>query len=306
MTRHVVCVVGSINIDTTYSVRQLPSAGETILAGMRQVSQGGKGANQSAAAAASGGAVAMVAAAGKDDAGRSAVRDLESRGVDVDAIAEHGDRPTGSAVILVAPDGENLIVVDPGANALLDSSWAAAHVERLAPAVLLGQLEIPMATLIAAAQAASDATFVLNPAPMPADPTVMGPLLDLTDVLVPNRTELAQMVGLPEPVTPDEVDRCAEKLGFPRTLVVTLGADGAMIYVDSRRVAHVAAAAVEVVDTSGAGDAFCGALAHRLSIGEPIEDAVRWASELAGRSTTYRGARLPVAVGTGGDPGPHR
>jgi ribokinase len=108
--------------------------------------------------------------------------------------------------------------------------------------------------------------------------------------------ELAQLVGRDEPLTLQEVDRCAEALGFAGTLVVTLGRDGASIYVDSRRVAHVPAADAQVVDTSGAGDAFCGALAHRLAVGDPIEDAVRCATELAGRSTTHQGARLPAVM----------
>ena len=294
MSSHTISVVGSVNIDTTYSVRQIPGPGETILADGRSVSHGGKGANQAAAAAASGGSVAMIATVGDDENGAAAVHDLEVRGVDVDGIARTDGRATGNAVILVGVDGENLIVVDPGANHALEADWVSQHVGRLDPAVMLAQLEIPTAALIAAAAAAPDAMFVLNPAPMPADVKELDDLLATVDVLVPNRTELAQLVGLAEPQTADEVDHCASLLNFAGTLVVTLGADGAVIYSGSRRVGTVPAVAVVPVDTSGAGDAFCGGLAHHLALGEPMEDAVHRATVLAGQSTTHRGARLPL------------
>jgi ribokinase len=294
MSSHTICVVGSANIDTTYSVRQIPGPGETILADARRVSHGGKGANQAAAAAASGGSVAMIATVGDDENGAAAVHDLEVRGVDVDGIARTSERATGNAVILVGADGENLIVVDPGANHALEADWVAQHVGRLDPAVMLAQLEIPTAALIAAAGAAPDATFVLNPAPMPADVKELDDLLETVDVLVPNRTELAQLVGLAEPQTADEVDHCASLLDFDGTLVVTLGADGAVIYSGSRRIGAVPAVDVVPVDTSGAGDAFCGGLAHHLALGESMEDAVHRATALAGQSTTHRGARLPL------------
>jgi ribokinase len=129
---------------------------------------------------------------------------------------------------------------------------------------------------------------------MPPDAKDLGDLLARVDVLVPNRTELAQLAGLPEPRTEADVDQCVAALGFDKTLVVTLGPDGAVIYTGSRRVAQVPASDVEAIDTSGAGDAFCGGLAHHLALGAPMEGAVRRATELAGRSTTVRGARLPA------------
>ena len=291
--RPLVCVVGSLNIDTTYTVRAIPIAGETVLADTRQVSHGGKGANQAAAVAASGGSVAIVTAVGDDDAGAAAAEDLADRGIDISAIAHQSATSTGSAVILVGGDGENLIVVDPGANSTLNPAWVSEHVGRLAPAVLLGQLEIPYTSLLAAAQAAPEATFVLNPAPMPDDPAEVDQLLQLADVLVPNRSELGQLVAGPEPRTLADVDHCAAALAFAGTLVVTLGGDGAVVYDGSRRIARIPAHDVLAVDTSGAGDAFCGGLAHRIAAGESVEMAARGATELAAHSTTYRGARLP-------------
>ena len=294
MSGRSICVVGSLNTDTTYTVRQLPGPGETILADTSQMSHGGKGGNQAAAAAASGGSVAMVASVGDDENGTAAVHDLEMRGIDVEGIAHAPGARTGSAVIVVSDDGENTIVVDPGANHALETAWVAQHVGRLDPGVILAQLEIPTTALVAAASAAPSATFVLNPAPMPADASALEDLLDTVDVLVPNRTELAQLVDLPEPWTADEIDHCASVLGFDGTLVVTLGSDGAVIYAGSSRIGAVPAIDVDAIDTSGAGDAFCGGLAHHLALREPMEDAVRRATELAGASTTHRAARLPL------------
>lgn len=296
MDEPVICVVGSLNIDTTYTVREIPQAGETILADSRKITYGGKGANQAAAAVESGGVVAFVAAVGNDEYGSDAIEDLVARGVDVEAVDRLTEHPTGSAVILVGADGENVIVVEPGANRALASTWVREHVDRLAPSVILGQLEIPSASLLAAARAAPEATFVLNPAPMPVKAAEVELLLELADVLVPNRTELGQLVGRAEPMTLSEVDHCAEALDFHGALVVTLGAEGVAVYQGARRIVHVPAMDVQAVDTSGAGDAFCGGLAHCLALGESLEDAVRWATRLAGTSTTHRGARLPAGA----------
>lgn len=292
MQQRLVCVVGSLNTDTTYTLREIPAAGETILADSRLVSHGGKGANQSAAAAVSGGRVGFIAAVGDDEDGVAAVNDLAALGIDVVGVARSPRQPTGSAVILVSDGGENVIVVDPGANRTLDPVWTAEHVRRLDPAVVLGQLEIPYTALAAAAEASPTATFVLNPAPMPATVADLGALLALADVLVPNRAELGQLAGRPEPTTSAAVDDCAAAVSFVGALIVTLGADGAVVYVGGRRTFEMSAADVSAIDTSGAGDAFCGGLAHRLALGDTIESAVRWATELAGASTTHRGARL--------------
>lgn len=295
MGRQTVCVVGSLNVDTTFAVRLIPAAGETILADSRQMSHGGKGANQAATVAAAGGEAGLIGTVGNDENGVAAVSDLATRGVDVDGVARTSERATGNAVILVAVDGENLIVVDPGANLFLDPAWTASHIERLEPAVTLAQLEVPYESLVAAAQAAPAATFILNPSPIPADVSELRELIDLADVLVPNRTELGRLVGRPEPASSTEVDACAAALGFHGTLVVTLGADGAIVYEGSQRLSEVPAIDVRAVDTSGAGDVFCGSLAHRLALGESIVPAVRWAGKTAGLSTTHHGARLPAA-----------
>lgn len=290
-----VCVVGSLNVDTTLRVTTLPGAGQTVLARGRTTSQGGKGANQAVAAASQGSAVHLVAAVGNDDQGRSSVDQLVARGVEIGAIKLLDEAFTGSAVVLVADDGENLIVVDQGANRFLDEPWVRQHVAKAVPDVVLAQLEVPIMSVLAAAQAWDPRYFVLNPAPMPADVASLQPLLEHVDVLVPNRPELAELVGEAHVETLEDVDRCAQRLAFPRTLVVTLGSQGAAVYgpYGRERIAHVPAAQVEAVDTTGAGDAFCGVMADRLARGHDIVDAVEAATRLAGLSTTVHGAQVP-------------
>ncbi|MFZ5870640.1 MAG: ribokinase [Actinomycetota bacterium] len=293
-----VCVVGSLNIDSTLRVTTLPTAGQTILAHGRHTAPGGKGANQAVAAAALGSTVRFVGAVGDDAEGRLGLEALSGRGIDVSDVLTLERAPTGTAVVLVADDGENLIVVDPGANALLDPAWTSRAVASGDEHVLLAQLEVPIESLAASARAHRGRWFVLNPAPM-SDPDDVAPLLPLADVLVPNRTELGQLVGRPTPRTPQEVQTCAESLAFPGTLVVTLGGDGASVFAPGGRLLeHVPAPSVDVVDTSGAGDAFCGVLAHELARpGGEVVSAVRAAVELAALSTRHLGAQVPPSFG---------
>jgi ribokinase len=293
-----VCVVGSLNVDTTLRVTALPGPGQTTLAAGRAVAQGGKGANQAVAARWQGSEVTLVAAVGDDPEGRASLDDLEARGIDVSAVQLLPGTPTGAAVVLVADDGENLIVVDPSANAALDHNWVRDRVRLAEPDVVVAQLEVPMSCVRAAAEASTARYFILNPAPIPPAGADLDSLLSHVDVLVPNRPELAQMVGADLPATLDDVDQCARQLAFAGTLVVTLGSEGAAVYGEHgrRRLAHVSAAAIDVLDTTGAGDAFCGVLADGLARGVPIVDAVEQATRIAGLSTTVRGARLPATL----------
>lgn len=299
-----ICVVGSINQDTTLRVPALPAGGDTVLATGRSRSPGGKGANQAAASAALGARVVMVGAVGDDDAGREALQSLDSRGVDVSCVVTCMGQATGAAVLLIADDGENLIVVDAGANSRLQEADVEAAVESRAPAVILGQLEIPVACLTAAARAAAGTStgapvFVLNPAPMPADRSgldaVTG-LLPLVDVLVPNRGELGRLAGRPMPSTPEEVRACIDALDFDGAVVVTLGSEGAVVW-QSGELTSVPAVPVDAVDTSGAGDVFCGVLAHGLAAGDPLVECVRRANQAAAVSTTLAGAQVPADFG---------
>ena len=240
-------VLGSINLDHTVVVDHWPSPGETVLATTLATSVGGKGANQAVAAARAGVRPVLLAAVGPD-AG-PAVEELRLRGVDLSHL-QHSTTPTGIALITVGPDGENSIIVAQGANALLDEVAAAQHVRDLDPDVLLAQLEVPITTVLAAARVAR--RFVLNYSPALPVPSE---LLELADPLIVNETEEAQLS-----VT-------------PRSLVVTLGAAGAR-FVDADGEGVIHAPAVDVIDTTGAGDAFAGTLAAALVGGVGLRDAV--------------------------------
>lgn len=298
-----ISVVGSLNVDVSYRVAVMPVPGETVMASDRARSFGGKGGNQAVAAAALGGRVTFVGAVGRDEPGRLYLEHLRDLGVDVAGVEQVKHADTGAATILVDDAGENLIVVEPGANARLGSEWVEQHVREAAPDVVLAQLEVPVEALEAAASALLDAAvLVLNPAPMPPHGRGLETLLSRVNVLVPNRKELGQLAGRDEPRTFDEVRECLESLTFEGAVVVTLGADGAIVSEPGSQPHHVPALMVDPVDTTGAGDAFCGALAHGIAGGRQLGESVRRAVEVAGRSTLHRGAQ--VTAPPGDDAGP--
>jgi ribokinase len=225
----------------------------------------------------------MVGKVGADGEGTSYLRALVTEGIDVDAVTVDIDAPTGEAFILLAGDAENAIVVVPGANAALtaaDVSGAATALENAA--VVLLQLEIPMEAVKAAAQLAGG-VVILNPAPAG---DVGSQLLTHVDVVVPNRGELALLVGGDEATDLDGVVAQAQQLARPDlAVVVTMGADGALLVADGVPV-HVAPPDVVPVDTTGAGDAFCGGLAEALARGEGLEASVRRAVRVGALATT--------------------
>lgn len=290
-----VVVVGSINADSSYLVPELPAPGETVLSTSRLNAPGGKGANQAAALAALGVGVSFVGAVGMDDTGSALAQGLADRGVDTSQLMSVASEPTGSAVILVSASGENSIVVHPGANSALSAEHVSAALQHSTPRIVLAQLEIPLEA-VAVASGTEGATFILNPAPMPE----MSPLLDkvirATDILVPNRTELASLAGKPTPGTLEEVVALARTLDFSGSLVVTVGVEGAVVFPDGVGGAYevVPAPVVDAVDTSGAGDAFCAALAAGLARGDSLVSATAMACEFAAWTTTQRGAQVPA------------
>ena len=279
-----VIVVGSVNIDLVVSVPRLPGPGETVSDGAFAVHDGGKGANQATAAALLGAPTWLVAAVGPDDHGGRARAALEGAGVRTDRLAT-ATAPTGVAAILVASGGENLIAVAPGANHELDARWVSASVAALAGPgdVILACLEITAAAVEAAARAAREAggTFVLNPAPARALPPG---LIGTCAVLTPNQHELA-ILGGAGPLL-------AAGAG---ALVETRGADGCVVHRPDRAPVAIAAFPVRAVDTTGAGDAFNGALAVQLAEGADLVEAARWASAAAALATRALGARSGLA-----------
>ncbi|MBO4208323.1 ribokinase [Micromonospora echinofusca] len=282
-----IVVVGSLNLDVTVPLDTLPGLGQTVLGGDHLRGGGGKGGNQAVAAARLGRSVAMVAAVGADAEGDRLLDILAAEGVDTTAVLR-ATRPTGQALVLVTADGDSTIVVSPGAN-----MWLAPEHLRPVAGVLSGarclllQHEISAPT-VAAAVAAATGLVVLNPAPArPVDPAVLARV----DVLVPNRGELAALVGVPVPeqVRLDELAGMARALGVRGQVVVTLGADGAVV-VDADGYTLVPARPVRAVDATAAGDSFCAALADGLLAGQPIVEAARWATRVAAVTVTRPGA----------------
>lgn len=287
-----VCVVGSANLDFVVRVPHHPVPGETVLGGDHRRISGGKGANQAVAAARLGRSVAFVGCVGDDPAGDELRAALVDDGIDVGFLRTVPDTPSGIALIAVGPDGDNSIVVSPGANDRLDLDdiERAATLLQIAKVTLL-QLEVPLEVVTEAAEAAGG-LVILNPAPAQA---LTSRLLESVDVLVPNETELALLTSSDVATTFDEIVDQARTLPSSRT-VVTLGAQGALL-VDESDVHHQPAPIVKAVDTTAAGDAFCGALADVLAEGGSLSDAIAW-GVMVGAATTLRfGAQssLPTA-----------
>jgi ribokinase len=238
-----VCVVGSVNMDITCDVEALPRPGETVLASSLSYAPGGKGGNQAVAAARAGARVQFVGAVGDDAAAEPLRTHLSANGVGLDAtVAVPG--PSGTAIIVVDAGAENTIVVAPGANGQLNLTTAATRTVVADCDVLLTQLEIPLATAVAAAREAktAGAVVMVNASPGGQDPSALAELAELADVVIANEAE-------------------AEKWPWrPTHLVTTLGARGARC-VSPDDEFWVPAPAVKAVDTTGAGDVFAGVLA---------------------------------------------
>jgi ribokinase len=280
-----VTVLGSCNLDLVLPVARIPGPGETVLAAGLSRMAGGKGANQAVAAARAGAGCRIVGAVGRDDAGRLLRSALIEATVDVSGLREL-DAPTGLAVVTVAADGENAIVVAAGANAELAPLPAADLARIAAAAVLLVQLEVPMDAVLAGAAAArhAGALVLLNAAParsLPPD------LLALVDLLVVNEHEAGVLAGLPGG-DPDEA--ALRLVQTVPAVVVTLGAAGSLYRTAGSRAERVAAVPARVVDTTGAGDTFCGVLAAELAAGRPVGTAIRWASAAASLAVEAAGA----------------
>jgi ribokinase len=288
-TAPAVAVVGSLNLDLVIRVAELPGPGETVTGGDLFRNPGGKGANQAVAAARLGRRVAMIGCVGDDQAGADLLASLEGDGVDSSRVRVVDGVPSGTAFITVRGDGENQIVVSPGANArLTPGDVTAAEAALAAAAVTLLQLEIPLEAVAAAARTAGG-RVVLNPAPVRPLPAE---LLAQVDVLVPNRVELGQLAGGPAPSTVAEAVRLAGRLAA-RAVVVTLGADGALVVGDGQA-SHVPAVPVQPVDTTAAGDAFCGGLADALAAGAGLGDAARRAVRVAAAACLRPGAQASL------------
>lgn len=283
-------VIGSINVDFVISVERLPAPGETVRGGQFATHQGGKGANQAVAAARAGASVRMIGAIGADEHGERAVRALAADGVDVGGVRQVPDEPTGVALITVGPRGENQIAIAPGANDALTLTEEDRALVRDAD-VLLTNHEVPPEVVLDALRAAADGetTAILNPAPARA---LAAEVLALGPILTPNEHELVVAIGNDD--TEAALDELVARHAGP--IVVTQGPAGALLATASSRDRFPGFPASPVIDTTGAGDTFCGVLAAWLAAGTTLEEAIQAANAAASLSVRAAGARdgMPV------------
>jgi ribokinase len=278
---------------------RLPGPGETLLGGRFQMQPGGKGANQAVAAARAGSEVYLVANLGDDLFGRDMVTNLQKERVSIDFVSLDRAAPTGVAMIMVDSRGENVIAVAPGANSGLSTQQVKKARPRIqgASSVLL-QMEVPFEAVACAVDIAhgEDVPVILNAAPAPGAP-LPASLLAKVDTLVVNEHEAAVLAGVKvsDDADAEKAARGLQKMGA-RRVVVTLGARGALAL--AAKPQFVSARHVEAVDTVGAGDAFCGALATALAEGFDFADAVSFANAAAALACTTVGAQasLPSRV----------
>lgn len=289
-------VVGSANADLVIGVERRPAPGETVLGSDLATHPGGKGANQSVAAARLGARTALLARVGDDAHGRLLLDSQRAAGADTIGVLV-GGAPTGVALITVDPSGDNSIVVSPGANARLTPEDIRAAGSLLAASrVVSTQLEIPIETVTEVVRTLPSATrFVLNPsppAPLPRE------VLAACDPLVVNEHEARYILGEDAAPADSLADSPADwakallALG-PRSVVITLGAEGALTLTADDKGSPVTAPSpkVDAVDTTGAGDAFTAALAWRLGLGDDLPTAAAYAARVGAASVTRQGAQ---------------
>ncbi|GHF28942.1 ribokinase [Streptomyces mashuensis] len=288
--RYDVLVVGSANADLTVRVGRRPGPGETVPGSDLVESPGGKGANQAAAAARLGARTTLLARVGDDAYGELLLEAQRAAGTDVGHVRVEAGARTGTAMIVVGPDGDNAIVVSPGANARLSPEDVAAADALIADSAVLSlQGEVPWETTAAAARAARRAgtRVVLNPSPVPPH-DLPHDLLTAADPLVVNEHEARLLSGVADGSPADRAHALRRR--GARSVVVTLGADGALT-LDDEGATTVPGVPAEAVDTTGAGDAFTGALAWRLAQGDRLGEAARLAVRVAAVSVTRPGAQ---------------
>ena len=281
-----ILVVGSLNTDLVVRTPRFPQPGETISGEDLQVIPGGKGANQAVAAARLGASVSMLGRVGKDNFGDLLLNNLKSNQVD-SQLVQRDEASTGTAIIVVDSNGQNSIVLSAGANGKVTSADITAFLDHK---LLLLQLEIPLETVLSAAQRAHEngLRVILNPAPAQQIPAA---LISLADFLIPNETELSLLTGLPVNDI-NSAEEAARKLldKGAQNLIVTLGSKGALI-ITRAQVTHVDAYSVDVVDTTAAGDAFIGGFATALLQERSLEESVRYGCACGALAATKFGAQ---------------
>ena len=291
-----ILVAGAINTDLVATVERAPAAGETVTGRSFAIYGGGKAANQAVAAARAGASVAMLGGIGDDDFGHARLAELAREDIDVSCVAVISGAHSGVALITVEEGGENRIAYVPGATLGLTPSVCERAFQMARPAIVLAanELSTPCLRRLFSLAREAGARVVFNVAPMSEE--ARG-LLPLVDVLIVNRGEAAAMAGMPnDRAEPDQLLGRLQDLGV-REPVITLGSDGVIGRADGVRFRQ-AALSVDVVDTTGAGDAFCGVVASRLLLGDPLPEAVRHGVVAGALATTRPGAQSSIPTVT--------
>jgi len=289
-----IIVIGSLNADLVVRAPRFPAPGETISGEDLAIIPGGKGANQAVAAARLGASVAMLGRVGDDSFGPTLTQNLRQNNVDTKHVLTD-PAATGTAIIVVDSNGQNSIVLSPGANGQVTPQDINSISFQTVDMLLL-QFEIPLETVIHAASRArqNGLRVILNPAP--AHPIPDSLLADV-DILVPNESELELLTGMPV-MNADSAERAARRLLAKgvQTVIVTLGSNGALLVTEENTI-HIPAFKIDAVDTTAAGDAFIGGLATALQKGQTLEAAVRYGNACGALAATKYGAQpsLPSA-----------
>ena len=286
-----IIVIGSSNTDMVIKSKKLPAPGETILGGTFLMNPGGKGANQAVAAARLHGKVTFVAKTGNDVFGSEAKQLFDKEHIDTRFLISDDKNPSGVALINVDENGENSIVVASGSNGTLSAYDINEDVFKAEPAdIFLMQLEIPVSTVeFVAEKAASNGNkVILNPAPARK---LSNDLLSCLYMIIPNETEAEILTGI-KVTDAETAEKAARKLYAKgvKNIVITMGGSGAFLFTPSNS-KMIYVVPVKAVDTTAAGDVFCGALAVALSEGKNSEEAVVFANKAAGISVTRMGAQ---------------
>ncbi len=287
-----ILIIGSLNMDLIVRAPHIPAPGETILGHAFSTAPGGKGANQAVAAAKLGAPVKMIGRVGADDFGRQLRSQLNAVGVDTQFVLDDTDAATGVALISVSDDGQNSIIVAPGANGRVTQNDIDVARDAIRNArVVVAQLEIPLEVVGYALRVAHDAgaLTILNPAPAQR---LSRDVLHDADVIIPNETEASQLTNLrvTDFLSATQAASALREMGA-RRVIITLGGKGALWLDENANAQHIAPFEIQAVDTTAAGDAFVGALTAALARAQDWETSLRTASAAGALAATKLGAQ---------------
>jgi len=293
--RNNILVIGSLNMDLSVGVDHIPAVGETVLGGSFATVPGGKGANQACAMGRIAGSCAFIGAIGNDGYGKLLQESLQKFRVETGGLTVKSGEPSGMAVVMVNKEGNNSIVVIPGANAALtpgDIDRRRKLIEECE--ILVMQLEIPLETVLHAAKLAKSMgkTVILDPAPVPED--FPEELYQYIDIIKPNETELERLTGLGTKGKDYTLGAAVLREKGVKNVLVTLGEKGAYFDSETEGRGFVAAYPVKAVDTTAAGDAFTAAVAARLCEGAALREAAEFAAKVSAMVVTRKGAQSSI------------